>query len=109
MAKLPKPRGWYTKFTRDYPDVARAYEKLGKTVHEVGPLDDKTRALVKLGISVGAKLEGGVHSHVRKALAVGVTPEELRHAVLLALPTVGLPSMMAALSWVEDVVKKGGK
>lgn len=103
MAKPPKQ---FLQFTKDFTDVAEAYEALGDAVHSAGPLDKKTRALIKLGISTGARLEGAVHSHVHKALGVGVTPEEIRHAVLLALPTIGLPSMMAALSWVDDVLPK---
>ncbi len=98
----------FQKFTDDYPDVAHAYESLGDAVHGAGPLDPKTRALVKLSISIGARLEGAVHSHVRKALTAGVKPDELRHAALLALPTIGLPSMIAALSWIDDVVKESG-
>lgn len=96
----------FKKFQEDYPKVATAYEALGNAVHEAGPLDSKTRALIKLGISAGAKLEGAFHSHVRKALAAGVTKEEMVHAVLLTLPTIGLPSMMAALSWIDDIVEK---
>ncbi len=96
----------FKKFRADFPEVAESYEKLGNAVHSAGPLDEKTRALVKLGISAGARLEGGFHSHVRKALDVGVTKEEMVHAVLLALPTIGLPSMMAALTWIDDVVEK---
>jgi alkylhydroperoxidase/carboxymuconolactone decarboxylase family protein YurZ len=99
--KLPKP---YQDFLDKYPEVGKSYEALGKAVHAAGPLDEKTRALVKLSISVGAQREGAVHSHVRKALASGASPEEIRHAVLLALPTLGLPAMMAALTWVEDVL-----
>ncbi|MEP0823268.1 MAG: carboxymuconolactone decarboxylase family protein [Ignavibacterium sp.] len=95
----------FQQFTEQYPDVARAYEQLGDAVHGAGPLDDKTRALVKLAISTGARLEGAVHAHARKALAAGVKPEELRHAVMLSLPTIGLPSMMAALSWLDDVLE----
>ncbi len=90
----------------DHPDIADAYHHLGDAVHRAGPLDEKTRALVKLGISTGARLEGAVHSHTRKALAAGARPNEIRHAVMLALPTIGLPSMMAALSWVDDVIPK---
>lgn len=101
---MPQPPKRFRKFTADYPDVAKAYEDLGSAVHAAGPLDAKTRALVKLGISTGARLEGAVHSHVRKALEAGVTKEELRHVALLALPTIGLPSMMAALSWIDDVL-----
>jgi 4-carboxymuconolactone decarboxylase len=103
MSELPKRYQW---FLDTYPDVAAAYEAMGNAVHTVGPLDDKTRALIKLAISVGARLEGGAHSHIRKALNVGITPDELRHAVLLALPTIGLPSTMAALTWIDDIVNK---
>lgn len=101
MAKLPKR---FADFTRSYPELAAAYEAFGKRCHEAGPLDEKSRALVKLALSVGARLEGGVHAQVRKALDLGVTPDELRHVALLALPTVGFPSAMAALSWIEDLV-----
>ncbi|MDP6449183.1 MAG: carboxymuconolactone decarboxylase family protein [Lentisphaeria bacterium] len=94
----------FTQFTGDYPEVAAAYDKLGEAVHQSGPLDDRTRALVKLAISTGARLEGAAHSHVRKAIEAGATVEELRHVVLLALPTIGLPSMMAAMTWIDDVL-----
>lgn len=98
----------FQEFTKDYPDVAQAYESLGDAVHSAGPLDPKTRALIKLSISIGARLEGAVHSHVRKALNAGVKPDEIHHAALLSLPTIGLPSMMAALSWIDDIVKESG-
>lgn len=101
---MSTPPKRFQKFVNDYPQVAKAYEALGDAAHAAGPLDDKTRALVKLAISTGARLEGAVHSHVRKARAVGATPDELRHVALLSLPTIGLPSMMAALSWIDDVL-----
>lgn len=93
----------YKKFTEDYPKIAKAYEEMGTAVHNAGPLDEKTRALIKIAISTGARLEGAVHSHVRKAINAGVTKKEMQHAVLLSLPTIGLPSMMAALTWIDDI------
>ncbi|MDA3861967.1 MAG: carboxymuconolactone decarboxylase family protein [Melioribacteraceae bacterium] len=102
MSQIPKR---YMKFKEDYSDVANAYETMGDAVHNSGPLDDKTRALIKLSISTGARFEGAVHSHTRKALKSGCSPEEIRHAVILSLPTIGLPSMMAALSWVDDILE----
>ncbi len=51
-------------------------------------------------------MEGAAHSHVRRALEAGATPDELRHAALLALTTLGFPNMMKGLMWVEDVLKK---
>jgi len=103
MAQIPKR---FKKFTETYPAVAEAYQKLGDAVHSVGPLDEKTRALIKLAISTGARLEGAVHSHARKAMTAGCTAEELKHVALLSLPTIGLPSMMAALSWIEDILEE---
>ncbi len=102
MTKDKTPKR-YTRFLREYPEIGRAYEALGDAVHGAGPLDDKTRALIKVGISGGAKLEGAFHSHVRKAISAGATLEELKQVAFLALPTIGFPSMMALLSWIEDV------
>jgi alkylhydroperoxidase/carboxymuconolactone decarboxylase family protein YurZ len=101
MSQLPKR---FEKLHKDYPEVAKAYEELGKAVHSSGPLEDKTRALIKLAISTGAGLEGAVHSHTRKAIELGISKEEIRQTVLLALPTIGLPPTMAAMSWVDDIL-----
>jgi len=95
----------FQSFQENYPEVASAYENLGDAVHNEGPLDNTTRALIKLGIAIGARMEGAVHSHTRKALEAGLTPEEIRHAVLLTLPTIGFPSMMAGMTWVEDILR----
>jgi len=53
----------------------QAVEALGEVTQSAGPLDSKTRALVKLAIAVGALREGAVHSHTRRALEVGCTPD----------------------------------
>lgn len=98
---LPKR---FERFQEDYPDIAKAYEQLGTSVHSAGPLDEKSRALIKLAISVGARLEGAVHSHTRKSIELGISNEEIRQTVLLALPTLGLPATMAAMSWVDDIL-----
>ena len=99
--KLPKH---YLEFQKDWPEVFRAYDALGAAAHAAGPLDARSRALVGLAIAVGARHEGAVHSHTRKALAAGLSAAEIRHAVLLSVTTCGFPNMMAALSWVDDVL-----
>jgi len=104
MAKQAIPKR-FLDFTAKYPEVADAYERLGKKIHAAGPLSEKERALVKLAISIGARLEGGAHSHARKALAGGVSKDEMYHVALLAMQTIGFPSSMAAMSWIDDVIK----
>jgi len=103
MPKLPKP---FLAFTRQHPAVAKAYEALGRAGAEAGPLDAKTRELVKLGMAIGGRLEGAVHAHARRALEAGVMREEIRHVVALAPPTVGFPTTVAAYTWVEEVLGK---
>ncbi len=100
MKKLPKH---FTAFQKKYPGVAAAYDDFGAAVHAAGPLDSRTRALVKCAIALAAGLEGGTHAQVRKALEAGIAAEELRHVALLAMPTIGFPAAMAAMSWIDDL------
>jgi len=99
--ELPAP---YREFQRLYPEIWQAYDRLGAALHGAGPLDAKTRELVKLAVAIGGRLEGAVHAHTRLALQAGASPDEIRHVVLLALTTVGFPSMMAARTWVEELI-----
>lgn len=105
MPRLPKLPNRFVQFTKHHPSIASAYEQLGKAVQADGPLSARERAIVKFAISVGARLEGGAHAHVRKAFEAGVDVRDLRHVALLAIPTIGFPSSMAAMSWIDDVVE----
>ncbi len=91
---------------REYPDVWKAYQDLGETCNNAGPLDEKTVRLVKLALAIGAKSEGAVHSHARRALRQGITREELQQVALLSITSIGWSSGIAALSWIQDVVDK---
>lgn len=103
---MPKVPGWYKDQKRKYPAIFKAYEELGEACRSAGPLDHRTAALAKLAIAIGARLEGAVHSHVRRSLEAGASLEECRQIALLSTTTIGFPAMMAALSWVEDVAKE---
>ena len=103
MSDLPRA---YRRFLSRYPEIERAHMELSLAVNRQGPLDERERRLVRLGIAIGHQSEEGVKSHARRALEEGFSPEELRHAALLALPTAGFPQMIAALEWVEDVIEE---
>ncbi len=85
-----------------HPGIWTAYEALGRACGDGGPLDEPTRRLVKLALAIGAGLEGAVHSHVRRGLADGLTPEQLKHVALLAIPTLGFATASRAVTWIED-------
>jgi alkylhydroperoxidase/carboxymuconolactone decarboxylase family protein YurZ len=103
MAKQPPAQ--LTDLSRQYPEVWSAFTALAEACHENGgPLDEKARRVAKLGIAIGMRHEGAVHSAVRHAIASGVSPEEIRHVALLAVTTLGWPAAHAALTWIEDVI-----
>lgn len=95
----------FEQFRGDFPEVAAAYRQLAGTLHDAGPLDQKSGRLVKLAIAVGGEAEGAVRSHVRQALDQGVTQAEIEHVIILALTTVGLPKTIASLKWCREVVQ----
>lgn len=98
----PRLPGAYRRLQERNPAVTQAHDRLGEACANAGPLTERERALVKLALSTGARLEGGVHAHTRKGLAVGVSLEDLRHVALLGITTIGFPASVAALTWIEE-------
>lgn len=105
MSKLP---GQYVSVRTRFKKYFTALNNLGKAAREAGPLDEKTSHLIQLAAAATVRSEGAVHSHARRALEAGATPDELSHALLLITSTIGFPTVSAALSWVEDVIAGEG-
>ena len=101
--------GWYSFIKEKHGTFIQALEQLGEAARREGPLDEKTSQLIQLAGAAASRSEGSVHSHVRRALKAGATPEEIYHAVILLTSTIGFPHTSAALSWVYDVLAKEGK
>jgi len=100
---LPKH---YVDVLSEHPKLKEALQALGTALREEGPLEEKTAQLIQLAAAASIRSEGSVHSHVKRALAAGATPAEVRHALLLLVSTIGFPTVMAALSWAKDVLPK---
>lgn len=100
---LPKQ---YQKLRQRYGAVLDSLDNLAMRVKEAGPINEKTAHLIQLAASAAIKSEGAVHSHTRRALEAGARPEEIRHALLLLISTIGFPNVSAALSWVDDILEK---
>ncbi len=105
MADVPEdlPAG-ASKIAQRYPEIWKALSGLGKACSEAGPLDGRTARLVKLALAIGAVSEGAVHSHTRRALAEGISGEELQQVALLAITTLGFPQGVKALTWIDDLL-----
>jgi hypothetical protein len=51
----------YKEFQQQFPEVARVYDELASKCHDWGPLEEKTRRLIKLGVAMGLNSEGSVN------------------------------------------------
>jgi 4-carboxymuconolactone decarboxylase len=95
----------FVKVQERYGKVISALKHLGEATRDAGPIDNRTAHLIQLAAAATQWSEGGVHSHVRRALEAGASAEEIRHALVLLIPTIGYPTVAAALSWADDVLE----
>ena len=96
-------------FTDHHTDIYSAYEEYGKLVHEEGgPLDEKTRWLIKVALSTENQYPYALRTHILKALKSGCTQEEIEHAILLVAPTSGFPRTMYGIFTLRKVSEETG-
>ena len=100
--KLPKH---FQKMMDRYEKVIEAMNGVGDAVRDAGPLEEKTAHLLQLAAAASQRSEGAVHSHTRRAVRSGATPDEIRHALVVLIPTIGYPTVAAALSWADDILE----
>ena len=103
MATIPPEK--YRALKKEYPELFTALETLGECAKQAGPIEGKTAQLIQLAAAAASRSEGAVHSHTRRALDAGASREEIRHALLLLVSTIGFPHVTAALSWAEDILE----
>ena len=101
-AQLP---GAALNMSREYPKVWESFQQLGEEASRAGPLDARTRRLIHLALAIAASSEGATHSHARRAISEGITPEELDHVAVLAITTVGWSQAIKGLTWVRDITR----
>jgi 4-carboxymuconolactone decarboxylase len=87
----------FTRFKEEFPEVNRRHEELGQEVHlHGGPLDEKTRALLKVAISGASGHLRALETHTQAARETGASDAEISHSLLLLIPTCGFPTFMEA-------------
>ena len=87
----------FSQFKEEFPEIHEKHEALGKEVHEKGgPLSEHSRSLIKIAISGACNHKRALETHIRKAKAAGLDEAEIKHALLLLIPTAGFPAFMKA-------------
>ena len=96
----------FTEFKADFPAVHASHDALGKEIHErSGPLPETVRWLIKIAVSGASHRLLALETHIAKAREAGVTDAEIKHALLMLIPTVGFPTFMEAYSVFKNMKK----
>jgi 4-carboxymuconolactone decarboxylase len=85
--------------------LRNALSGMRKSFLEQGPLDERSAALVQLGAALAGGVADDVAFHVRLALEAGISPAEVEHTVLCALPAIGESRAVKALDAVEKALE----
>ena len=104
MTEPQKPKH-HKRLTELFPGVLSAHENLGTALRSAGPIETKNIELIQLAAADSTGSEGSVHSHTRRALKEGASQEEIYHALILLVSTIGFPKVAAAISWAQDILE----
>ncbi|MGC4070351.1 MAG: carboxymuconolactone decarboxylase family protein [Polyangiaceae bacterium] len=91
-------------FLKEAPAHAEAWMTAVQRLSDANSLDEKTRALVYIGILAALRLESGLPFHVAHAQRLGATRSDIISAILTGLPAAGmgvLSALPAAMRGLE--------
>ena len=80
----------------DIPDTMRGFSAMAQAAGKDGVLDKKTKELIALALSVGARCEPCVGFHAQALVQLGATRQEVAETLGMAVYMGGGPSLMYA-------------
>jgi alkylhydroperoxidase/carboxymuconolactone decarboxylase family protein YurZ len=90
---------------KDTDGVGAAFMEAVTKLSKRGSLDKKTHELAYISVLMTSKMYGGLPFHLEQAKNLGATFEEVKSAVLLPLPILGL-QVAEALPYVYETFGK---
>ena len=77
---MDNDKTWYIK---QAPKLGGAFHHFTNTSNETSALDTKTKELLKLSLACAFRCKHCTEAHIKKALEVGATKEEITEALLI--------------------------
>jgi len=79
----------YEIFTKEAPEISKAWHNFIMELGNSSKLDKKTHSLAYLAVLSAVGLQSGIPFHVKMAKANGASRDEVISAVLVGIPAVG--------------------
>lgn len=90
------------------PAIFDSFQNFNKTVMSAGNLDNKTKELIAIALSLASTCEWCITYHVKMALDSGATEEEIIEASFVAVLMAGAPALMH-MQILKDAIESFGK
>ena len=74
-----------SSYTMVEPRFRRKYFDFYQEIYRPGTIDRKTKELIAIAASLTARCQGCVQGHIRKALKLGATKEEISETIVVAM------------------------
>ena len=79
---------------RTIPETTRGFSTLTRAAKDEGPLDDRTREMIAIALSVAERCEPCISFHVEAFLRAGGTRDELAATLAVVIQMGGGPALM---------------
>lgn len=83
--------------------VGQALMRAIEIAGEKSALDKKTHELAYISVLVTMKMYSGLPFHIQQAIELGADKEEIKSAMLVPLPIIGI-QVAEALTYLQDVL-----
>jgi alkylhydroperoxidase/carboxymuconolactone decarboxylase family protein YurZ len=81
-----------------HPEVLEALRSMRIDLERLSGIDEPRIELIRIGAAIGLGApEATFISHVRRAVSIGVTADEIWGVVLVVAPLVGVPRLLEAI------------
>lgn len=99
---MKKVTSGFEKLMKETDGVGPAFMEAIMKMAEVSSLDKKVHELAYISVLVTTKMYGGLSFHIEQAKQYGATIDEIRSAILLPMPVIGIQVADALLYISEE-------
>lgn len=89
------------KLGEQYPKFMAAFNRFMQESSKEGAIDEKTKELIAIAVSVSKQCKWCIHLHVKKAMELGATKDEIMESSFVSTLMGGGPALM----YIQEVMK----
>ncbi len=97
------------KLRKDIPDVMQNFNGLAQAAGKAGVLDEKTKELIAMALSVAARCDPCIGYHAKALVRFGATRAEVEEMLGMCVYMGGGPSLMYAAAAIAAYEEFGGE